>query len=109
MIMKKLLLLLLPLIGYSQMQQTFSGEIIYINGDEYEIIGKSYNQNISFINEITIEDAIDAPSDYDAVYNYDIYRQNNFNIDLNIFEEKTGQAIIRKSNNEYYLINLYED
>ena len=39
--MKKLLLLLLPLISYSQMQQTFSGETLYVNGSEYEIVGKS--------------------------------------------------------------------
>ncbi len=88
------------------MQQTFSGETLFVNGNEYEIVGKSVDflHNVS---EVTVEDVIDAPSDYDAVYNYDLYRENNFNIDLNIFQKKIGKAIIKGADNEYYLINLY--
>ena len=59
--------------------------------------------------EVTVEDVIDAPSDYDAVYNYDLYRENNFNVNLNIFQERIGKAVIKGENNEYYLINLYGD
>ena len=64
--MKKILLLLLPLLSYGQMQQTFSGETLFVNGNEYEIVGKSVDflYNVS---EVTVEDVIDAPSDYDAV------------------------------------------
>jgi len=105
--MKKiLLLLLLPLLGYGQMQQTFSGETLYVNGSEYEIVGKSVDFMYD-VSEVTVEDVINAPSDYDAVYNYDLYRENDFNIDLNIFQEKIGKAVIKSEDNEYYLINLY--
>ena len=104
--MKKLLLLLLPLISYSQMQQTFSGETLYVNGSEYEIVGKSVDFMYDVL-EVTVEDVINAPSDYDAVYNYDLYRENNFNINLNIFQQKIGRAIIKGGDSKYYLINLY--
>ena len=64
---------MLPLISYSQMQQTFSGETLYVNGSEYEIVGKSVDFMYDVL-EVTVEDVINAPSDYDAVYNYDLYR-----------------------------------
>ena len=108
MIMKKILLLLLPLLGYGQMQQTFNGQTLYVNGNEYEIIGQNVDYMYDVL-EVTVEDVINAPSDYDAVYNYDLYRENNFNVNLNIFQERIGKAVIKDENNEYYLINLYGD
>ena len=107
--MKQLTLffILLYTLSYGQMQETFYERSIFLNdGTEAILLAKDLPFE-SFINGGIIIDQLNAPSDMDAIYNYNIYRdQTSLN---SLFRQEIGKGIIKTKQGKYYLINLYGD
>jgi len=106
--MKKILLLLLPLLGYGQMQETFNEiDLYYSNFNQPLMIGYDLFLDADIQYGSVIE-RIDAPSDFDAINNYEYYRtyEPQMSFAPSVFD-KVGKAIIKNKKGEYYLIDLY--
>ncbi len=110
--MKQLTILftLLYTLSYGQMQETFNEiDLYYSDFNQPIMIGYDLFSNAN-IQYGSIIEKIDAPSDFDAINNYEYYRTYAPQMSFAPYPfDKVGRAIIKNEQGEYYLIDLYGD
>ena len=105
---KLLLLLLLPVFAYSQMEQILSRPIFLHDGTEAMLISSDLPYG-TMIQTGVIIDRINAPDDMSAINDYNFYRDESYFNWNSLFSNEIGKGVIKTRNGQYYLINLYGD